>query len=169
MVGRYVFRSTRRRREPRNTITHYLHCTHRGIGFVKVDDLTRPYHRAEIEMIRHAIDRCGRPIVLSTSPGGETPIEEGGHVEQSCQHVASSMISGTIVERGCMFRFLRNGFPLWAPAIGRMGTCFLGRIGIRAERGDNRMSLFTRDEQYTLMSLFPDLPVAVDVRWESPG
>jgi hypothetical protein len=30
----------------------------------------------------------------------------------------------------------------------------LGRIGIRAERGDNRMSLFTRDEQFTLMSLF---------------
>jgi alpha-galactosidase len=30
----------------------------------------------------------------------------------------------------------------------------LGRIGIRAERGDNRMSMLTRDEQFTLMSLF---------------
>jgi hypothetical protein len=30
----------------------------------------------------------------------------------------------------------------------------LGRIGIRAERGDNRMSMLTKDEQYTLMSLF---------------
>ena len=30
----------------------------------------------------------------------------------------------------------------------------LGRIGIRAERGDNRMTRFTRDEQRTLMSLW---------------
>jgi len=30
----------------------------------------------------------------------------------------------------------------------------LGRIGIRAERGEPRMTGFTRDEQYTLMSLF---------------
>jgi hypothetical protein len=30
----------------------------------------------------------------------------------------------------------------------------LGRLGIRAERGDNRMSMLSKDEQYTLMSLF---------------
>jgi hypothetical protein len=30
----------------------------------------------------------------------------------------------------------------------------LGHIGIRAERGDDRMSRLTRDEQYTLMTLF---------------
>jgi len=30
----------------------------------------------------------------------------------------------------------------------------LGRIGIRAERGQPRMSRFTKDEQYTLMTLF---------------
>ncbi len=39
-----------------------------GVDFVKVDDLSRPYHKREIEMIRKAIDQCGRPIVLSTSP-----------------------------------------------------------------------------------------------------
>jgi len=30
----------------------------------------------------------------------------------------------------------------------------LGHIGIRAERGDDRASLFTHDEQYTLMTLW---------------
>ena len=40
-----------------------------GSDFVKIDDLSRPYHQAEIEMIRKAIDRTGRPIVLSMSPG----------------------------------------------------------------------------------------------------
>ena len=40
-----------------------------GTDFLKVDDISYPYHTAEIEMIRRAIDRCGRPIVLSLSPG----------------------------------------------------------------------------------------------------
>ena len=51
-----------------------------GIDFVKVDDLSRPYHEPEIEAIRNAIDRTGRPIVLSTSPGA-TPLDKGAHVE----------------------------------------------------------------------------------------
>ena len=51
-----------------------------GVDFVKIDDLSRPYHTAEIEMIRKAIDHCGRPIVLSISPG-ETPLEKVEHVK----------------------------------------------------------------------------------------
>ena len=46
-----------------------------GVDLIKVDDLSRPYSEAEIHAIRAAIDRCGRPIVFSTSPG-ETPIEQ---------------------------------------------------------------------------------------------
>lgn len=41
-----------------------------GVDYVKVDDISRPYHdhEKEIEAIRRAIDRSGRPIVLSLSP-----------------------------------------------------------------------------------------------------
>ena len=46
---------------------------------MKVDDLSRPYHTAEIEAIRKAIDKVGRPMVLSTSPGA-TPVAEGPNV-----------------------------------------------------------------------------------------
>jgi len=47
----------------------------------------------------------------------------------------------------------------WAPYIGDghfpdADMLPLGRIGIRAERGDNRMCRLTKDEQITLMSLF---------------
>ena len=41
-----------------------------GVDFVKIDDLSRPYHLPEIEAIRKAIDKTGRAIVFSTSPGG---------------------------------------------------------------------------------------------------
>jgi len=50
-----------------------------GVDFIKCDDLSRPYHTEEVEMLRKAIDRCGRPIVLSTSPG-RTPLEQASHV-----------------------------------------------------------------------------------------
>jgi len=52
-----------------------------NVDFVKVDDISRPYHRneAEIEAIRKAIDHAGRPMVLSLSPG-ETPLDAGPHV-----------------------------------------------------------------------------------------
>ena len=50
-----------------------------GVDYIKVDDLSRPYHTAEIEMIRRAIDQSGRSIIFSTSPG-ETPVAEGKHI-----------------------------------------------------------------------------------------
>src|ERR1700722_8795419 len=51
-----------------------------GVDFIKVDDLSRPYHQAEIEAIRKAIDKTGRPIVFSTSPGA-TPLASGPHID----------------------------------------------------------------------------------------
>jgi len=50
-----------------------------GIDFVKVDDISQPYRAREIEIMRAAIDKTGRPIVLSLSPG-PTPLGQGGHV-----------------------------------------------------------------------------------------
>ncbi len=49
------------------------------VDYVKIDDLSRPYHQAEIEAIRKAIDKTGRAIVFSTSPG-ETPLSAGPNV-----------------------------------------------------------------------------------------
>ena len=40
-----------------------------GVDFIKVDDMSRPFYTNEISMLRNAIDQCGRPIVLSLSPG----------------------------------------------------------------------------------------------------
>ncbi len=50
-----------------------------GVDFIKVDDISYGYHAGEIELIRNAIDRCGRPVLLSLSPG-PTPIGYAGHV-----------------------------------------------------------------------------------------
>jgi alpha-galactosidase len=50
-----------------------------GVDLVKVDDISSPYRGREVEILRSAIDRTGRPIVLSLSPG-PSPIAEAEHV-----------------------------------------------------------------------------------------
>jgi alpha-galactosidase len=126
-----------------------------GIDFIKIDDLSRPYHKDEIELIRKAIDSCGRPIVLSTSPG-ETPIEAAGHIST---HANMWRIIDDFWDNWAQLRAHFSLFEKWIPYMGPGywpdGDMLpLGRIGIRAERGNNRMSQLTKDEQYTLMSLF---------------
>lgn len=59
-----------------------------GVDFIKIDDISRPYHYEEIELIRNAIDQCGRPIVLSLSPG-KTPIDKAEHVRENANNVSS--------------------------------------------------------------------------------
>lgn len=127
-----------------------------GLDFVKIDDLSSPiYHQGEIEMIRKAIDRTGRKIVLSTSPG-ETPIDHAGHVQQNAnmwRTVGDFWDSWTqLKEHFAVF----DRWNQWrAPGAWPDGDMLpLGKLGIRAERGNPRMTKFTRDEQYTLMTLW---------------
>lgn len=120
------------------------------VDLVKVDDLSRPYHKAEIEAIRKAIDRTGRKIVFSTSPG-ETPVREGAHV---AQHANQWRISDDFWDswKALMEQFTRC--HNWEPFIGPghfpdadmlpLGTLDMGK----------RKSNFKREEQYTLMTLW---------------
>ena len=126
-----------------------------GVDFLKIDDLSSPYHAAEIEMIRKAIDRTGREIVLSTSPG-PTPIENAEHISRNAN------MWRTVNDFWDNWRDLKEEFEVcakWASAGVINGypdadMLPLGKIGVRAERGKPRMSGFTTDEQVTLMTLF---------------
>lgn len=126
-----------------------------GVDFIKIDDLSRPYHKSEIELIRKAIDRCGRPIVLSTSPG-ETPVEFAEHVRN---HANMWRMVDDVWDTWDHFIHLMEICQRWYPYIapGTWPDCDmipLGRISIRGERGNDRMTRLTRDEQYSLMTLF---------------
>lgn len=125
------------------------------VDYVKIDDLSRPYHKDEIELIRRAIDGCGRPIVLSTSPGA-TPLNVAEHIKS---HANLWRISDDFWDRWVdiveMFGRCKN----WAPHIGTghwpdADMLPLGRISIRGERGNERQTRLTRNEQITLMSLW---------------
>lgn len=126
-----------------------------GVDFVKIDDLSRPYHTGEIEMIRKAIDQCGRPIVLSISPG-ETPLGEVEHVKE---HANMWRTVDDFWDNWSQLNYQFQVCAKWAPYIAP-GTwpdadmLPLGKISIRGERGAERWTQFTRDEQYTMMNLW---------------
>jgi hypothetical protein len=127
-----------------------------GLDFIKVDDLSVPYSGAEIAMIRRAIDRCGRPIVFSTSPGPTDP----AHADQLKGLANQWRISGDFWDR---WKDLDQQFDLFAKwdGVGGPGHFPDGdmipfdHIGIRDTiAGRDRQSRFTPDEQQTLMSLW---------------
>ncbi len=127
-----------------------------GVDFVKIDDLSAPiYHQDEIDLIRKAIDGCGRPMVLSTSPG-PTPIDAASHVSS---HANMWRMVNDVWDRWDHITHLYETSKDWIPYIGD-GTwpdCDmipLGRISIRGERGKDRFTRLSKDEQRTLMTLF---------------
>ena len=121
-----------------------------GIDFVKVDDLSSPYHRTEIEAIRRAIDHCGRAIVLSTSPG-PTPVADGAHISA---HANLWRISGDFWDHWPQLLSQFDRLGAWTPFRGPghfpdadmlpLGTISMGK----------RQTHFTASEQVTLMSLW---------------
>ena len=123
-----------------------------GVDYVKVDDISRPYHdnEAEIEAIRLAIDRTGRPMVLSLSPGA-TALTAAEHVKH---HANLWRISDDFWDNWDVlaeqFERLRDWNPERGPGhwpdadMLPFGVLDLGR----------RSSRFTRDEHLTVMSLW---------------
>jgi hypothetical protein len=124
-----------------------------GLDFVKVDDLAG--HLPEIEMVRKAIDNCGRPIVLSISPG-PAKLDQAEFLKKNAN------MWRTVGDFWDNWPQLKPQFTVcanWAPHTGAghfpdADMLPLGKIGIRAERGAPRMTGFNRDEQYSVMSLF---------------
>ncbi len=123
-----------------------------GVDYVKVDDISRPYHdhEKEIEGVRRAIDRTGRPMVLSLSPG-ETALDAAAHVSR---HANLWRISDDFWDNWKslreQFARLANWNPYRTPGAWPdadmlpFGVLDLGR----------RTTQFTRDEQITVMTLW---------------
>ena len=131
-----------------------------GVDFVKMDDTSSPYHAGEIEAARKAIDKCGRSIVYSLSPG-ETPLAYGAHV---AAHANLWRVSGDFWDG---WNALDHEFMLgakWhdyaAPGHWPDGDMLpLGHLSLGGRPvGADRRTRFTHNEQMTLLSLWSLLP-----------
>ena len=123
-----------------------------GVDFIKVDDISRPYdavQKSEIEAIRKAIDKTGRPIIFSLSPG-DTPLSTGSHVNQNANmwRISDDFWDGW-KQLLSQFKRLHD----WTPyrIEGAWPDADMLPLGIVKF---NQKTRFTPDEQYTLMSLW---------------
>ncbi len=129
-----------------------------GIDFVKVDDLSMPYHADEITAIRKAIERTGRQIIFSTSPGS-TPITARYHVMNNADMFR---ISSDFWDNRSQLRQQFNFAAQWATHSvnfpGRwpdLDMLPFGKVATRSgDAGGERFTNFTKDEQYSVMTLW---------------
>lgn len=137
-----------------------------GVDFVKVDDICvtefrkwdNPYSaRAEVEMIRKAIDKTGRPIVLSLSPGPA----EISVAEHLCENANMWRLTGDFWDDWTQLRSMFDRCKLWENVVakGKWPDCDMLPLGRISKNGTchgekNRYTNFTHDEQITLMTLW---------------
>jgi hypothetical protein len=122
------------------------------VDFVKVDDLSAPnYQQPEVEAIRKAIDKCGRPMVLSTSPG-ETPLASAEHV---ATHANMWRMSNDFWDN---WKELKDQFARcrnWTKFCGKGHFPDADMLPFGAVRAfDKGWTRFSRDEQITCMTLW---------------
>jgi len=121
-----------------------------GVDYVKVDDIARPYHRAEIEAVRQAIDRTGRPMVLSLSPG-ETPIDVAEHVSR---HANLWRIGDDFWDTWPTLHEQFARLAQWSAHKDLGGWPDADMLPFGVLELGTRQTRFTPDEQYTVMTLW---------------
>lgn len=136
-----------------------------GVDYIKVDDSSCaeigdvPYFAGEIELIRKAIDKCGRSIVLSLSPG-PTSLKFADHLMQNAN---MWRITSDYWDRWCDLyeefekcnKWSRYSGPGHWPDADMLPVGILGiRIDENNNYGTGRKTNFSRNEQVMMMSLW---------------
>lgn len=132
-----------------------------GVDFIKVDDISRPFYSDEIAMLRKAIDRCGRPIVLSLSPG-KTQYQ---YADQCLSLANQWRMMDDLWDNWSHVKAVFNEAHAWETVTrpGNFADCDmlpLGRIAMTVgdpgycNRDAGRWTQLTRDEQITMMTLW---------------
>jgi len=149
-----------------------------GVDLIKVDCVSsNPYNGNDIRMIRQALDKAGRPVVLSLSPG-PAPVEK---LDEMRKYAQMWRISNDIWDiwhnDGAYPKGLGDQFDYVAQWAGRAEPGHwpdadmlpLGRLGPAAGWGAPRDTRLTRDEQRTLMTLWVIFPSPLMLGGELPA
>jgi alpha-galactosidase len=133
-----------------------------GVDYIKADDMAafngKPADENRldnIDALSKAIKNSGRPIVLSLSPGPAS-LEQAEFLQS---HAQLWRVSDDFWDKwddiGQQLSLMKRWSKYIAPNSWPDADMLpLGKIGIRAERGDSRSTRFTVDEQYTLMTFW---------------
>ena len=132
-----------------------------GVDFIKVDDIadSKLYstHLEEIKAIRKAIDKTGRDMVLSLSPG-PAPLKYGTFFQE---YANMWRLTDDFWDNWEQLKDMFTRCAQWSPFVGpgSWPDCDmlpLGHIGIRSVDGGgaDRLTRFTKAEQRTMTTLW---------------
>lgn len=127
-----------------------------GVDFIKCDDICRldmPSAEREIEMLYNAIQACGRPMVLSLSPGP-------AHINKAWLYEKYANMWRITDDFWDSWPLLVNMFErceMWEKHVseGCYPDCDMLPLGYVGKGfGHERCTRFTKDEQITMMTLW---------------
>lgn len=132
-----------------------------GVDFIKCDDIcdsrlyrTEPFSGwEETRMIHRAIEKCGRPIVLSLSPGP-------AHIDRAweyCKYANMWRITDDFWDEWSLLKAMFVRCELWQDHVreGCFPDCDMLPLGKVGKGFDNeRETNFTKEEQKTMMTLW---------------
>lgn len=127
-----------------------------GVDFIKCDDICRmdaQSSKEEICMLHRAIEKCGRDIVLSLSPGPAIPTEADFYHENANMW----RITDDFWDNWPLLRDMFDRCKTWQGQAkpGGYPDCDMLPVGtIGKGFGNERQTNFTKDEQKTMMTLW---------------
>lgn len=127
-----------------------------GVDFLKTDDMLWPYQAADIEAYSEAVERSPRGFALSLSPGRDLSL---AHLDHLRAHATMWRVSDDLWDDWTAVVANTARLARWAPHA-REGAwpdgdmLPLGRLGLRAERGEPRDDALTPDQRRTLLTVW---------------
>lgn len=127
-----------------------------GVDFIKCDDICRMdavSAKAEIQMLHQSIEKCGRDIVLSLSPGPALPTEHDFYRENANMW----RITDDFWDNWESLRDMFDRCRTWQEYVtdGGYPDCDMLPLGWLGKGfGEERQTGFTREEQKTMMTLW---------------
>jgi len=142
-----------------------------GIDFVKIDDMlnntTKVYHQAEADAIRKSVNKSGRAIVVSFSPGADDPT----WLPSSVADLNADADMWRVVDDFWDYNAITNlpgvftAAGTWQASAGLVAGHWpdsdmlpLGYLGPRCEWHASGETTFTHNDQVTILSLWSILP-----------
>lgn len=127
-----------------------------GVDFIKCDDICRydqPSAKAEIRMLARAIEKCGRDMVLSLSPGPAI-IDQAWYYEK---YANMWRITDDFWDDWRLLKDMFRRCEIWQEHVsaGNYPDCDMLPLGYLGKGfGEERQTRFTPDEQQTMMTLW---------------
>jgi hypothetical protein len=127
-----------------------------GVDFIKCDDICRHDMKSaerEIEMLQHGIQACGRPMVLSLSPGPAL-INKAWHYEK---YANMWRITDDFWDNWPLLVNMFERCEIWQNHVseGCYPDCDMLPLGYVGKGfGQERYTRFTKEEQITMMTLW---------------